>query len=309
MKELELVDYLTPLFVQNSNVVIGPGDDCAVLKFDEHFFQLATVDQLAANVHYTVDTSAKLVARKLFNRNLSDIAAMGGIPDFALLTVASSRPDTAWFKQFFKSLSEIAKKNDVSISGGDISSVKPLNAVQNKTSSINEIFTLSLFGKVACKDVILRSGAKKGDIIYVTGSLGNSFASNHHLTFSPRLDVGQFLAQNHFATAMIDISDGLLLDLKRLAAASSVAMEIDINKLPLRNGASRENALNDGEDYELIFTVSQAESIKLEQEWNFADVSLTQIGTVKEMESSIVFDVSGVNLSEKYKNGFIHNNE
>ena len=264
LEELKILEKLLPELRQDASVVLGPGDDCAVLKTSEGTELLAAVDQLARDVHYTADTPPGLAGEKLLKRNLSDIAAMGGEPRWALLTVAAGGRDAAWVLEFCRGVGRCAAKYHVPVAGGDLAGLK----------ADTEVATLTILGEVPAGRAIRRCGARPGDALYVTGEVGNSFATGHHLTFSPRLDEGVFLRGK--ATAMLDISDGLLLDASRLARASQVDLKLDAAHVPLRSGAKLPDALSDGEDYELLFTAPPG----LEKLWKSDLAKLTRIGEV-----------------------------
>lgn len=273
MKENEFLKKIIPMFKQNSDVIVGPGDDCAVLKIygSEDEYLLYAVDQVVSDVHYLFDgDDPELVGRKLVKRNISDIAAMGGEPFSAVLTAAVSSN----FERLEKIYRGIAKESELwnmSVCGGDYSSIKTPGA---------EVFTLSILGKVKKEKLCLRSSAKEGDCLFATGKFGNSFNSKHHLTFTPRLEQSRFLA-GKYTNAMMDVSDGLLMDLKRLAEASKVTMSLFTDKIPLRDGTeSIRDALTDGEDYELIFSVRSELTDNLIKEWPFKDIELSKIGIV-----------------------------
>jgi thiamine-monophosphate kinase len=296
MKEKEIHQMIYRTFRQGRGVAVGPGDDCAALDFGGKRYFLAATDQLVSNVHYVEGkTSAAAIAKKLFNRNISDIAAMGGTPAFALLTVASHSADKKWYSDFIKSIQKEAAKWEVSICGGDISSVKKAVTV----------CTLTINGWVEKNKICLRSTAKPGDILFVTGSFGNSFKSGHHLSFTPRIDVGQFIA-GKFTRAMIDVSDGLLIDAQRLASASGVGLVLDTARIPIRKGASLKTALSEGEDYELIFAVPSSKSAILEKKWPFKNIRLARIGEFTSAGKGRIYDLEQRELTSIYKTGFDH---
>lgn len=272
LEELKILEKLLPELPQDASVVLGPGDDCAVLETSGDTELLAAVDQLARDIHYTADTPPGLAGEKLLKRNLSDIAAMGGTPRWALLTVAAGGRDGRWVLEFCRGVSRCAAKYRVSVAGGDLAGLK----------TDTEVATLTILGEVPAGRAIRRSGARPGNALYVTGEIGNSFASRHHLTFSPRLEEGVFLRGK--ATAMLDISDGLLLDARRLARASQADLKLDAALVPLRAGARLPDALSDGEDYELLFTAPP----ELETRWDRRLAKLTRIGEVLPGEGRIL---------------------
>ncbi len=295
LKELDILRQLLPALPQHDGVLTGPGDDCAVLAWGGGRVLLAAVDQLIGSVHYYRDTtSPEAAGRKLMCRNLSDIAAMGGVPKWALLAVAAGGRDSEWILAFCRGAAEAGERYGVSVVGGDIAALP----------GEGECASLTILGEAAEKRCILRSGAKPGDVLYVTGTLGNSLASGHHLDFDPRLEEGKFLAENGFASAMLDISDGLLLDAKRLAEASRLRLRLDPAALPLRAGATRHGAFSDGEDYELLFTVPAEREAELEQNWNRM-TKLTRIGVAEPGEPDVC-DGSGRSLLSNGKCGYEH---
>ena len=266
LEELKILEKLLPELRQDDSVVLGPGDDCAVLKAtdDAKTELLAAVDQVAKGIHYTADTPPEAAGEKLLKRNLSDIAAMGGVPRWALLTVAAGGRDAEWVLRFCRGVAGCAAKYAVPVVGGDLAGL----------GADTEVATLTILGEVPAGKALRRSGARSGDALYVTGEIGNSFASRHHLSFSPRLAEGKFLRGK--ATAMLDVSDGLLLDARRLAHASRVDLKLDAARVPLRAGAELPGALSDGEDYELLFTAPPG----LERCWDSGLAKVTRIGEV-----------------------------
>jgi len=274
IEELKILTELLPELRQNASVTRGPGDDCAVLKMPEGSGSelLAAVDQLARDVHYTADTPPEAAGEKLLKRNLSDIAAMGGVPRWALLTVAAGGRDAEWVLRFCRGVAKYAGNCGIPVVGGDLAGLK----------ADTEVATLTILGEVPTGRAVLRSGARPGDGLYVTGKIGNSFRSRHHLTFRPRLAEGEFLRGK--ATAMLDVSDGLLLDAGRLARASQVDLFLDADLVPLRDGAVLPGALSDGEDYELLFTAPPG----LKNEWSDGLAPLTRIGEVRDGTGRVI---------------------
>lgn len=298
--ELDILRAFLPTLPTADSVPLGPGDDCAAIEIGDGALLLAAVDQLIGDVHYYRESTApKAAGAKLLKRNLSDIAAMGGVPRWALLTLASEGRDAEWLLRFCRGVAETAACYDVNLCGGDIASL-PQNCR-------TEVTTLTILGTVHAGKMLRRSGASVGDYLYVTGALGNSLASGHHLTFTPRLAEGRFLASSHLATAMMDISDGLLLDAARLAESSGVMLEIDPERLPLRDGADTAMALSDGEDYELLFTVPAAFAVELE--WNFPQhlAPIRRIGrAIPAGGGTHVCDPTGNDLLKNRRGGYEH---
>ena len=304
MNENKLIEYLIPLMRQSNDVTVGPGDDCAVIQIGSENI-LAAVDQTIANIHYLEDTAPEKIAAKLLKRNLSDIAAMGGKPSHALLTIASNRSNQQWYENFYKGMAATAKKYQVAIIGGDIAKTPTIK--NNNNNQIIETATLTILGKVKKDNICLRKSAKTGQQLFVTGEIGNSFYSEHHLNFEPRLKEAEFLS-NGYTNCAIDISDGLILDAQRIAKASNCGLQIDPTKIPLRDGAKLKTALSDGEDYELLFTVDENKSDDLINNWPFS-TPLNSIGRVINTAKGLVIDSNGSILSEKNNIGFVHKSE
>ncbi len=283
MKEFDILNTILPMLHQRSDVKVGPGDDCAAIDIGETYL-LAAADQMIYGLHYYPHTTPDRIGRKLLKRNLSDIAAMGGTPSHALVSLASTSDKLEWFEKFFRGMEKEARKWNVSICGGDLAGLP--------RKALREVMSLTILGKVAPDKICLRSSALNGDVLYATGCFGNSLESQHHLRFVPRLAEGRFVA-GKYTRAMIDVSDGLVLDASRMAKASKLALKLDIEAIPLRPGADLPRALSDGEDYELLFAVRPDLCETLERKWRFA-TRLTRIGYFE--SGSGVYDLSGNNL-------------
>ena len=298
MNEIKLLEKVLPGLQQDKSIVLGPGDDCAAIDCLNGNLLLAAVDQVISDVHYLRTKTAPYEAgAKLLKRNLSDIAAMGGKACWAMLAMASNSNDEEFLLEFYAGLRDAAEKYNISLCGGDFAALPPGEG--------REVASLSIMGTVERELICRRSGASCGDKLFVTGKLGNSFESRRHLTFEPRLDEGRFLAQGKYVGAMIDISDGLLLDARRLAQASKIAVVLNMDKIPCHSDATLEQALSDGEDYELLFTVPAGKAEKLQREWKFA-TALTCIGEIKNKPAGTVINPDGEDLTERFKKGYEH---
>ena len=204
---------------------------------------LCSVDQLIVGTHVTLETPPTLIGRKAIARCFSDIAAMGATPVGSLMTAClPSEVTNSWCNEVFSGAKEVAEKWGGPIFGGDIAST-------DRTA----VFTVTAIATPGTQSV-LRTGAQNGDYICVTGQLGNSIAG-HHLSFTPRIKEAQELLKTLGSDlhSMIDISDGLGQDASHLTS-ESLQLVIDTDLLPLREGATVEGAIGDGEDYELLFT-------------------------------------------------------
>ena len=268
--EDRLLEQLLPLLPAGKDVVAAVGDDCAVIAPRERrALLLLKTDCVVEGVHYEKKADPAAVGWKAMMRPLSDFAAMSGRPEFALVTVILRKETTvAWVKKLYGGLTRAATKFGVTIVGGETSSTRGPTAVSVYVS-----------GSVEKERLVRRSGGKKGDALFVTGRLGGSIRGKH-LNFVPRIVESRWLTRHFSVHAMMDISDGLGVDLPRLALASKLGYSIDREKLPLNPGCTIENALSDGEDYELLFAAAPRQGKELEKRWRkkFPKLALTRIG-------------------------------
>jgi thiamine-monophosphate kinase len=252
------------------DLIAGPGDDCAVLgKKNATTWRLAKTDAVIEGVHFLPGEDPLRVGWKALCRAISDIAAMGGLPEHALITLAApGDTEMEWVRGLYAGLGKAARKYGVGIVGGE-------TARSRGALWIN----VALTGRVERKCCVLRSGGNQGDWLYVTGLLGGSL-SGKHLDFYPRLDEARWLVKNHRPTAMMDLSDGLGADLPRMAAASGCDFELWPLSLPCSFGSTPLNAMNDGEDFELLFSIAPDSAEALEHAWKrkFPRLPLTRIG-------------------------------
>jgi thiamine-monophosphate kinase len=270
--EDRLVHLLTRGLPQSKRTLTGPGDDCAVLRGpDKSSLTLFKTDCLIENVHFTGGTDAARVGWKALCRVVSDIAAMGGLPGEALVTLALPRTTrTSWVQRLYEGIRKAARRWHCGIAGGETSSVPDGAPV---------MISVAMLGSVERSCLTLRRGGRAGDLICVTGRLGGSL-SGKHLAFIPRLAEARWLVTNTKPSAMMDLSDGLAKDLPRLADASRTGFTLDPAALPLTKGCTVAQALSDGEDYELLFTLSTRRFARLQRNWPFPRVPVTAIGTL-----------------------------
>jgi len=247
--------------VDGRSVVKGIGDDCAIVRPRTGFDLLVTTDFLIEDVHFLRKHSPEDVGWKTLARGLSDIAAMGGDPRWCLVSLALPRwAKSNWVSRFYDGLFE----HGVPLVGGDLSRADRVLA------------DIVVLGEIPCGKALRRDSAGEGDAIFVSGELGKPW----HQRPKPRLDLGRWLRGR--ATACMDLSDGLSIDLHRMCIESGVAAIVD-RPLPVSHGATIEQALHGGEDYELLFTTRARLS-------RFAGLPLTRIGTVvKGKPGSITF--------------------
>lgn len=275
-----LIERLVAGMPQGADVLVGPGDDCAVMRSeDPAIHRLLKTDCLVEGVHFSRDHDPEKVGWKALCRTLSDIAAMAGKPEAALVTVAvSGDHEVATVEAWYRGLRRAAERYGVSIVGGETSSLP--DSMKGAA-----FLSITLTGIVPADRCPLRSGARVGDLIAVTGKLGGSFESGRHLDVEPRLREATWLAEHLRPTAMMDLSDGLAKDLPRLAKASGgLGWRIDFDALPLHEGVDIAAALGDGEDYELLLTLDRAFVGERLQTWDqaFPDLPLTLIGEITE---------------------------
>jgi thiamine-monophosphate kinase len=271
-------------------VVLGIGDDCAIFRQrGAREDLLFTTDLLIEGVHFRRESHpAEAVGHKSLARGLSDIAAMGGVPRFCLLSLAvGERTDQRWIDGFYSGLLRLARKSGATLAGGDL-------AHAEKTAC-----DIVVCGAVPRGSALRRDGARPGDAIWVSGRLGGSAlgletgkgkAWTRHLRPEPRLRLGVFLRERVHATAAMDLSDGLSLDLRRMALASR--LEAHIDPPPIFPGARLEQAIHGGEDYELLFTVRPPTSVSA----RFEGTPLTRIGVMKRGKAGAVY-LSGYPLA------------
>ena len=277
--ELSAIERLRKYLPERSDVIQGAGDDCAVVRTDDnaHYDWLLTSDPAIEGTHFTGETSPAAIGHKAVGRVLSDIAAMGGEPVWALIDIVAP-PEIAIsrLEAVYEGASRLAKKYGLALVGGDLSR--------------GNVFELHVFatGRVPAGSAILRSGAKSGNLIYVTGSLGAG-RTGRHLSFEPRVFEGIWLREGSWATALIDISDGLARDLRHLTDMSKTGAELDIDRIPIFGEALKindtfspiEHALYDGEDFELLFTVPREKEKAFISSWSETfDLPCTLIGRI-----------------------------
>ncbi len=270
-----LVRLLTRGLPQTGRTLHGPGDDCAVISGpDKNILTLFKTDCVVQDVHFRRDTDAARVGWKALCRVISDIAASGGEPREALITLAMPRTTSlTWVQRLYSGLKKAARRYGCGIAGGETSSVPDGAPV---------MISVAMLGTVEKKDLTLRSGGRPGDTIFVTGKLGGSLAGKH-LDFKPRLGEARWLVKNARPAAMMDLSDGLAKDLPRLAHASGCGFSLTSAAIPCSPGCTIEEALGDGEDYELLFAWRGKKPETLQAAWRkvFPRIPLTAIGKLE----------------------------
>ncbi len=309
-------------------VVRGIGDDCAVLEKDDANYLLLTTDTLVAGVHFDLDWHPPyLLGRKCASVNLSDVAAMGGQPGSCLLSVGFPGSVPSWFEDFMSGFSSVLNEHKTILVGGDT------------VNSRNDfLVSVTIIGEVSKKHVCYRAGARPGDLIWVSGRLGNSAAGlalcrrgycreagmsekwemliGAHLDPEPQVELGAMLSSSGLVHAMMDISDGLATDLAHLCRESGVGAEVRQDLLPssalLESAASELDAdalewvLKGGEDYQLLFTTGESDEQKLRT--YIADhpgLEISVVGRISENRGVVLRDTSGGRHEISYQ-GYDH---
>jgi thiamine-monophosphate kinase len=308
MNEFELIRRLTRNLPTNESVVVGAGDDCAVLDAGaDGQLLLFKTDAVVESIHFTKETAPEKIGRKALARCLSDIAAMAGTPTAALVTIGLPRKlEVEFLEKVYAGLNALATRHGVAVVGGETT---------NNPEHL--LISIALIGFVPRGKVLLRSGAKAGDAIFVTGELGGALAGKH-LDFEPRLAEARWLADHFSVHALMDVSDGLAGDLRHILKASGVGAELLKRAIPVSRAAkgiaNRGDAakpafvaaLTDGEDFELLFTVASRDAVPLLDAWKkeFSSLRLSCIGKIVAGEGIRLRDETGVRPFTAH--GYVH---
>ena len=304
MNEFDLIrDYFTwP--IDDSSVELSVGDDAALLSLEQGHQLVTTTDTLTEGVHFNRNTPAKDIAHKSLAVNLSDIAAMGAKPKYFTLAISLPKLDQSWLKEFSNSLRQLSIQYGLSLIGGDTTK-GPLN------------INITMLGIVESSKVMKRSGAKPGDGVYVSGTIGDAgfcfwklsnslIPSNQELKRlncpTARVELGSEL--QNLASACIDVSDGLEQDLSQILKASSVGAVIEVEKIPISEALHAHiKDTNDwsiplcgGDDYELCFTIPEGNEEDLKKISESCNVKITKIGVINE---SLGLEIEGFNGPRK----------
>lgn len=280
-------------------VPVGIGDDAAVLDVGGPDYLLATVDMQVEGVHFLPSADARAVGQRALAVNLSDIASMGGLPTYALVSIAAQKElKVSYLEDLYQAMAECAAQYSMSIVGGNLSGTSGPLAID-----------VTLLGSVPRDEVVLRRGARPGDALFVSGFLGAAAAGRRVPPLpppEPRVRLGRLIARNHLASAMLDISDGLAGDIHHLTAASGVGAVIEEHRLPIAAAAVEaarldglppsHPALFGGEDYELLLA-AHPDSVEALESLS-AGVPLTRVGRiVPRAEGVTLHDLSGARVS------------
>lgn len=279
MSELEFIRWLRTRVGPHAQVPVGPGDDAAVVRLAGGRDAVVTTDMMVEGVHFDLtQTTAQHVGRKALAINLSDVAAMAAEPVAAFVSVALPQGGgSALARELFAGIEALAGEFGVSVAGGDT------NRTQGPL-----VINIALLGQTAQRGPVLRSGAKPGDAIVVTGHLGGSLAGRH-LTFQPRVREALVLHERYALHAMIDLSDGLATDLGHLLEESGCGAVLDPESIPISTAAiaasrdgrtALEHALCDGEDFELCIALPEADARRVLDEQPLGEVPVSLLGKI-----------------------------
>lgn len=252
-----------------SDPLAAPGDDCAAIDAGQGMLQLLKTDALVEHVHFLPTAKPRQVGWKAAARVVSDFAAMGGVPEHFLVTLAVPHDcPVAWLDQLYRGIGDCLRAFGATVAGGETTRVPAHSA---------RVISIAATGRAAKKHLVLRSGGRAGDVLFVTGKLGGSL-KGRHLTFTPRIAEAAWLVQHAKPSAMMDLSDGLAKDLPRLAAASACGFQLDPANVPRHRGCTLAQALGDGEDFELLFSVPARKAQQLLETWPGNLAPLSAIG-------------------------------
>jgi thiamine-monophosphate kinase len=312
--EFALIDLIRQRVKSRDDVVLGIGDDAALLSVPNDQLLVVSSDTLNAGIHFPEETAPEDIGYKALAVNLSDLAAMGATPAWASLAISLPSVDVDWLEKFLDGFFELADEHNVQLIGGDTTQ-GPLS------------ITITIHGFVPKNQALRRDGAQRGDEIWVTGSLGDAVGGlaqwqanglqSAKLRYrldrpTPRINVG--IALRGIAHAAIDISDGLAADLSHILRASKLGAEIEVCRLPMSkpfldhypNDHQRyQLQLSGGDDYELCFTAPANQSLVIEQALAECDVVGTVIGHIVSGDGLTCLDENG-DLFELEKKGFEH---
>ena len=287
--EDHLLAWILPRLPQGRGEITGAGDDCAIVRppAGDRLIVLKT-DCVVESVHFLWRANPVDVGWKAMMRPVSDFAAASALPQFALVTlIVSKEVSDEWIRQVYRGLNRAAARFNVGIVGGELSSTPGPATI-----------SVSVVGFVEKGRWISRRGGKAGDDLYVTGRLGGA-VQQRHLRFIPRISESRWLTKHFSIHAMMDLSDGLGVDLPRLARASKVGFTINKDSLPRARGVTIDNAISDGEDYELLFAISPRDKERIQVAWcrKFPRIPLTRIGSLNKKSTY---------RNRKLPSGYVH---
>jgi thiamine-monophosphate kinase len=293
--EFDFIRSITPKHLKNKSIIKAIGDDAAVIRIDKENCLVFTADMLIEGIHFLKNAKPSLIGNKALSCSISDIAAMGAMPLYAVISVAFPKHLSAGnAKEIYQGIRKTADNFGVDIIGGDTNSADKI------------IIDVFLCGKARKKQLVYRNGAKAGDRIFVTGTLGGSI-KGRHLRFVPRMEESKFLVSNFKLNSMIDISDGLIADLGHILEQSKKGAVLKEGNIPLSKDASGiSNAFYDGEDFELLFTLDQRQAEKLIKKWPFKKTRLSCIGEITNKSGQLVLETEKGKIKKIKVGGYKH---
>lgn len=280
---------------RSPSVLVGIGDDTAVLPWTSTEHLLFASDMLVEGVHFHLShVPPRWIGWKALACNVSDVAAMGGLPKYAVVSLGiPPRTPVRFVDELYAGLKRCAERFDVAVVGGDTVRAPVV------------VVDVAILGTVKTSHLVLRSGARIGDRVFVTGRLGGSLASGRHATFLPRAREAQWLVRHLKVHAMIDLSDGLASDLWQLARASRVTFRVHERQIPVsRAGRTSWHALMDGEDFELLFAVPSRPARRVPT--RIGQVPVTEIGVVTKHGAHVELVRSNGRITSLLPEGFRH---
>ncbi len=304
MDEFSFIKWIRNNQKKDKNIIIGIGDDCSSIKINHNLLYLITTDMLVEGTHFELKKNTpRKIGKKSIACSISDIAAMGCSAKYAVVSICFPlKTKTRFAKELFLGMKEEADEYNIKIIGGDIVKGKKMLAIN-----------VAMFGKNDGLKPVTRSGAKVDDAIMVTGTLGGSILRKH-ISFRPRLKEGLILNKKFSINSMIDVSDGLVADLNHLLEESGAGASLYEDKIPISADAKKlarktglsvlYHALHDGEDYELLFTLSNKESERLLASRSFS-IRVSKIGHIKK-QSGIFMQDSNRKLRKIKPLGYKH---
>ncbi|WP_371018931.1 thiamine-phosphate kinase [Pseudalkalibacillus sp. JSM 102089] len=299
--EFAFIQSIKPAYTFREELIQGIGDDAALYRIGSDWDEIACADTMVEGIHFKKSTLSPFqIGRKALAVNISDIAAMGGIPMFYLVSI--SVPQTGWsskqLKEIYKGMKEIADDYEIDMIGGDTVSTR---------SDLH--IAITVIGKIEKGRKLLRSNARAGDIVFLTGPVGGSAAGlssllkgegneapyvKYHQEPSPRIKQGRILAKSGYRISLNDVSDGIASESHELAEASGVSIILNQDTIPAPEGFDAYSSfqrlewmLNGGEDYELIGTVAEENWEKVVELFEAHDEEIYRIGYVEDKRTSV----------------------
>ena len=301
--ELSAIELISRYLIKRQDIIENSNDDCAIVRPHDNsaYDWLLTSDPVIEGIHFDPKTSPCAIGHKAIGRVLSDLAAMGGEPRWALVNIAApGSTTTSILENIYDGMTRLANRYNLAVIGGDMTSGPLLQ--------INAFAV----GQVPTGKAVRRCNALQNDLIYATGSLGGSI-NGKHLMFEPRVMEGQYLRD--WATTLIDLSDGLAADIRHITNTSGTGALLNIESIPVSIAAMEmndgidpiEHALCDGEDFELMFTIPDDKKACFEKSWrNTFELPCTQIGVITSQKGIIKCKDKSNHVFPLEKTGYQH---